>query len=125
MFDAAEGHDGHAEMVVNEVVDREQPTAGENSCLVATAIAAVADGISTGRHDEGGVDERIIATATRWIKWMESVEHGRQPSIEDRLYRDHALSQLQRLSGQSDAQAWAQQAAGWDRIGFRYDKAYA
>jgi DNA-binding CsgD family transcriptional regulator/tetratricopeptide (TPR) repeat protein len=127
MFAAADGRYSDAETVVNDVVDRDQPSVGGNSYLVATATAAMADsGLAgpAGRHDD--TNERNIATATRWIKWMEAVEHnGRQPTVEQQLYRDHALAQLQRLSGQSEPQAWAQLAAGWERIGFRYDEAYA
>ena len=43
MFDAAEGRYGDAEAVVNEVVDRDQPSLDGNSYLVAVATTALAD----------------------------------------------------------------------------------
>ena len=123
MFEAAEGHYGDAEAVVNEVVDRDQPSVGGNSYLVAAATTALAD-CAPARHEE--TNERVIATATRWIKWMDALEHdGRQPTVEQQLYRDHAMAELQRLGGQPDPQPWAQFAAAWARIGFRYDEAHA
>ncbi|HWM21277.1 MAG TPA: LuxR C-terminal-related transcriptional regulator, partial [Ilumatobacteraceae bacterium] len=44
---------------------------------------------------------------------------------EERLKRDRALAQLARLHGRSDPQQWAQLAAGWEELGFRYDEASA
>ena len=127
MFDAAEGDNGAAEAHIDEMVDREEPSLDGNSYLVATASAAVADRAPTGpagTHDD--TSKRNLAAVTRWIGWMDATEHdGRRPTIEQRLHRDHAMAQLQRLSGRSDPQRWAQLAAGWGRIGFRYDKAYA
>jgi DNA-binding CsgD family transcriptional regulator/tetratricopeptide (TPR) repeat protein len=123
-FDAAEGRYGDAEALVNEVIDRDQPSLDGNSYLVATATTAMADRAPARRHDV--TNRQVIATATRWIKWMEAVEHdGRRPTVEQRLYRDHAMAELQRLSDRPDPRAWAQLAAGWERIGFRYDEALA
>ena len=127
MFDAAEGRYGDAETLVNQVVGRDRPSINGNSYLVATAIAAMADSVLAGpaaRPDN--TNERANGTATRWIAWMEQVEHdGWQPTRLQRLYRDHALAELERLRGESDPQPWAQLAASWDRVGFRYDTAYA
>ena len=106
------------------MIDRDRPSLDGNSYLVAAATAALADCTPARRHDD--TNERVIATATRWIEWMETVEHdGRRPTVEQQLHRDHAMAELQRLSGQPDPQAWAQLAAGWERIGFRYDEAHA
>jgi DNA-binding CsgD family transcriptional regulator/tetratricopeptide (TPR) repeat protein len=122
MFVAAEG--GDVEPIVDDVVARAEYSVGGNSLLVATAIAALADAGPAQRHT--ATNERTIATATRWIAWMESVEHaGRRPTIEQRLHRDHARAQLQRLNGSLDPQPWSQLVAGWERIGFRYEAAYA
>ena len=123
-FDAAEGRYGDAEALVNEVIDRDRPSLDGNSYLVAAATTALADCAPARRHDD--TNEQVITTATRWIEWMETVEHdGRRPTVEQQLYRDHAMAELQRLRGQPDPQAWAQLAAGWERIGFRYDEAHA
>jgi DNA-binding CsgD family transcriptional regulator len=126
-FAAAEGRHGDIATIVDDVVDRDQPSVGGNSHLVATAIAAVADGRAGGpAARDGGTHESSIAAATRWIEWMERLEHkGRLASIEQRLHRDHACAQRLRLRGSHDPQPWAQLAAGWEEIGFRYDAAYA
>jgi DNA-binding CsgD family transcriptional regulator/tetratricopeptide (TPR) repeat protein len=126
-FAAAEGRHGDIATIVDDVVDRDQPSVGGNSQLVATAIAAIADGTAGGSAArDGGTRAASIASATRWIEWMEGLEHdGRRPSIEQRLHRDHARAQRERLRGSLDPQAWAQLAAGWEEIGFRYDAAYA
>ena len=114
-FDAAEGRLDAAEALVDEVVDRDEPSVDACSYLVAAAIAALTDRTSA-RH---------VAPATRWIEWMEAVEHGRHPTVEQQLHREHAMAEFQRVRGQPDPQAWAQLAARWERLGFRYDEAYA
>jgi DNA-binding CsgD family transcriptional regulator/tetratricopeptide (TPR) repeat protein len=127
MFDAALGRYGEAEAFVNRVVGRDPPSIDWNSYLVAIAIAAMADSAlagPAGRHDH--TNGSASDTATRWIEWMEAAEHdGRKPSRLQRLYRETALAQLGRLRRESDPQLWAHLAAGWDQIGFRYDKADA
>ena len=104
MFDAAEGDNRAAEAHIDEMVDRQEPSLDGNSYLVATASAAVADRAPTGpagTHDD--TSKRNLAAVTRWIGWMDATEHdGGRPTIEQRLHRDHAMAQLQRLSGRSD-----------------------
>ena len=104
MFDAAEGRYGDAEALVNEVVDRDR--AQPRWELVPRRRGDRRTGRprpGPGRHDD--TNEQVIATATRWIGWMEAVEHdGRRPTVEQQLHRDHAMAELQRLRGQSDPQ---------------------
>ena len=115
-FDAAEDRYDDAEALVDDVVDSAQPNLDGCSYLVAAAIAALADHTSA---------RRVAATATRWIEWMASVEHGRHPTVEQQLNREYAMAEFQRLTGQTSPQAWARLADGWARVGFRYDEAVA
>jgi DNA-binding CsgD family transcriptional regulator len=127
MFDAAEGCHDDAALLVDDVLGRDPPAIDWHNYLVAAAVATLADRARRRLADADlGDRERVVSTATRWVTWMDACERdGSPPGPKQRLYRDQAHVQLDRLCGRHDPEPWARLAAGWNQLGFRYDEAAA
>jgi DNA-binding CsgD family transcriptional regulator/tetratricopeptide (TPR) repeat protein len=127
MFDAAEGRHDDAEQLVDDVLAADRPAVDWNNYLVATAIAVLADRAqdrSAGPNDADRDHFQVIAT--RWVSWMDAADRdGSPPGPKQQLYRDQAHAELDRLRGRHRPEPWDQLAAGWNRLGFRYEEAVA
>jgi DNA-binding CsgD family transcriptional regulator len=126
MYDAAEGRHDDVERLVDDVVGHDLPGTDWNNYLVANAVAVQADRARdqpAEAHDANR--DHLVATVTRWVNWMDAAERDGPPGQRQQLYRDHAHAQLQRLCGRLHPAPWAQLAAGWHQLGFRYDESAA
>ena len=126
-FDAADGRCDDAVSLVDEHIDQTPRHPDGDASLVAAGVAALADYVRAGgsRHRHG-VAERADAMATRWLALIESNERGGwRPGPEQRLHRDHADAQRERLRGSSDPYRWSKLAEGWGELGVRYEEARA
>jgi DNA-binding CsgD family transcriptional regulator/tetratricopeptide (TPR) repeat protein len=127
ILDAAQGRHHDVERLVDDVLARDPPGFDWNNYLVACAVAAQADR-AAGRTAGLPASDRdhVLATAGRWVEWMEAADRdGSPPGQRQELYRNQALAHFDRLSGRNEPEQWAQLAAGWNEIGFRYDEATA
>ena len=128
MFDAAQGATPRPKRTSTGSSIGIRPASIGNSYLVATAIAAMAEQRAdrTGRNATTTRASSSIDAVTRWIEWMDALEHdGRQPITGSGCTGTPRFAAAPTSARRSDPQLWAQLAAGWDQIGFRYDKAYA
>jgi DNA-binding CsgD family transcriptional regulator/tetratricopeptide (TPR) repeat protein len=126
LFDAANGCLDQAESLVEDVVADERPCFVGNSFLIATAIAWLGDRLVVQPGGPRAADQRAITTAERWIRWMRTLEQDAlRSSRVEQLYGDLARAEFTRLQGQSDAAIWEELAAAWQRLGVRYEEAYA
>lgn len=125
MFDAAERRYEQAAAIVDDQL-AVSPGNDVDLSIIGAGVAALADFAATPQAagDSGAVDW-AKATATRWIKRLESDERRGWTYAVAPLVRDESLAELARLHGHPEPDSWARLAAGWASFGMRYNEAYA